>query len=179
MSELRQDLATKRWVIVATERAKRPDQFSRGDEKPALPPLDPNCPFCPGNEQLTPEVILRYPQEGDWQIRVVPNKFPALQGGGELVVQDPHGLSSMQGLGEHEVIIESRLHDLSFGTLPAEARRNVVDVFQARVRSLRLLPHIKFISIFRNHGRGAGTSLMHPHCPHRHADSAHSHPGGG
>jgi len=164
MSELRQDLATKRWVIIATERAKRPDQFKRGDEKPPVAPLDPKCPFCPGNEQLTPEVILRYPQEGPWEIRVIPNKFPALEGSGEVVVHEPHGLSTTNGYGSHEVIIESPKHNLSFATLPPQARRKMLDVFEVRLRSLRNLPHVKFISIFRNHGRAAGTSLIHPHC---------------
>ena len=163
MSTMRQDPATKRWVIISTERAKRPDQFSHGDGKPPLPSHDPNCPFCPGNEHNTPGVLLQYPQDGDWEVRSVPNKFPALEGAGELVVQEPHGLSSTQGLGNHEVLIESRLHDLSLGTLPPEARRTVIDVFETRFRSLRNLTHIKFISIFRNHGKAAGTSLVHPH----------------
>jgi UDPglucose--hexose-1-phosphate uridylyltransferase len=164
MSELRQDLGTKRWVVIATDRAKRPDQFAREDGKPAVPRLDPDCPFCPGNERFTPDVLLQYPQQGAWQIRVIPNKFPALQGTGELVVKEPHGLSSMSGFGNHEVLIESPVHNLAFATLPAAERRNVVDIIQARFRTLRNLSHIKFISVFRNHGRGAGTSLLHPHC---------------
>jgi UDPglucose--hexose-1-phosphate uridylyltransferase len=150
-------------VIIATERAKRPDQFARQDGKPPLPPVDANCPFCPGNEHLTPDVLLQYPRQGPWEIRVVPNKFPALHGAGELVVHDPHGLSSMQGFGSHEVIIESPVHNASFATLTQQGRRDVIDVFQVRFRSLRVSPHIKFISIFRNHGQAAGTSMLHPH----------------
>ena len=86
MPEIRQNIITRQWVIIATERARRPDQF-RSAEGPRkdLPQHDPTCPFCPGNEAMTPAETYRFPQTGSWQVRVFPNKFAALSSEGELI----------------------------------------------------------------------------------------------
>jgi UDPglucose--hexose-1-phosphate uridylyltransferase len=85
MSVIRQDPTTKEWVIIATERATCPDQFKRNHGQTNLPPRQPFCPFCPGNETPPPPEILRLPptENGNWDVRVVPNKFSALCETGE------------------------------------------------------------------------------------------------
>ena len=77
MSILRQDPTTKDWVIIATDRAKRPDDFKKTFAETTLPAHDPSCPFCHGQENQTPPDILRYPHDVhlDWRVRVVPNKL--------------------------------------------------------------------------------------------------------
>jgi galactose-1-phosphate uridylyltransferase len=79
MPELRQNFFTKEWVVIATERAKRPEQLIVHRAPKPIPSFSPNCPFCPGNEALTPPEILRLPNgDNSWKIRVIPNKFAAL-----------------------------------------------------------------------------------------------------
>jgi len=99
MPEFRQNRATKNWVIVATERAKRPHDFLVKEESKQLPEFDPSCPFCPGNEHMTPPPILTLEKDGKWNIRVIPNKYPALvpnvdlKKGDEIsIFQKDHGL---------------------------------------------------------------------------------------
>ena len=110
MPELRKDPITSRWVIVSTERGKRPSDFAA-----APPPKQLGfCPFCPGNEDKTPPEIMAYRKDGGppnrqgWQLRVVPNKFPALQVEGELDRQGDGIYDRMNGIGAHEVIIDRK-----------------------------------------------------------------------
>lgn len=119
MPEFRQNLATKEWIIIAAERAKRPEEFAK--ERPAAmeqPAYSPTCPFCPGNEGMTPEAILTIPYadpEGKWDVRVVPNKYPALvpSPDGEYQTRSewvgPH--LRRDGIGEHEIVVETPLHN--------------------------------------------------------------------
>ena len=161
LTELRQDPATRNWVVIAPERSSRPDSFglsrkSRLDES--------TCPFCPGREAETPaEVLLLNAEDGAWQVRVVPNKFPILAGGGSRRRHtSPQGFVSMPGVGRHEVVIESREHTDDLATASEVSTRRVLDAYRARYRSLRE-EAAAVIVIFRNHGPGAGTSLSHPH----------------
>lgn len=80
MNEIRQNKATKQWVIYASARRMRPHDFRQPQKNEPLPILDKNCPFCPGNEKMLPDIILQLPnnEKDRWQIRLVPNKFPAL-----------------------------------------------------------------------------------------------------
>ncbi|HZD72031.1 MAG TPA: galactose-1-phosphate uridylyltransferase [Actinomycetes bacterium] len=163
MSELRHDPFTRGWVIVAPERAARPHQLAR----PASPPASRHaaaCPFCPGREQDTPPELWRATgPDGQWQVRVVGNRFPALAGTGrpQRRLLD-HAFLAMDGLGHHEVVIESRHHDWDPATAQTAEVRRVLEAYRARYRALQderpgvILP-------FRNHGSGAGTSLPHPH----------------
>src|SRR5688572_10942760 len=114
MSELRKDPIIDRWVIIATERNRRPNDFVADNE----PDNGAFCPFCPGNEDKTPPEIMQWGRpEGaaanssGWNVRVVPNKFPALSTEGDI---EPQGLGMfdlMPGIGAHEVVIESTRHD--------------------------------------------------------------------
>lgn len=125
------------------------------------------CPFCPGHEMLTPHEIFALrsgPGPGDWQVRVVPNKFPALQ-----VEEDHHRIEegplfrSMGGCGAHEVVIESPEHHRFLAQQPLEQIERLLET--VRLRYLDLMREVRFqaIIIFKNHGARAGTSLTHPH----------------
>jgi len=164
MPELRQNMATKEWVIIATERAKRPEQFiqankERVEERPAYAA---NCPFCPGNEELDLE-RLRLPEQGDWIVRVVQNRYPALRESGDRV-RHFEGLNpSIAGVGYHEVVVESRLHNTSPATEEVEEIERTLWAFQMRGRAMRADQRIEQIVYFKNHGLSAGASLVHPH----------------
>jgi UDPglucose--hexose-1-phosphate uridylyltransferase len=123
MSELRKDPVTGRWVIISTERGKRPSDF--GIQKPKI--KEGFCPFCPGNEEKTPPEIMAFRQEGGsrngpgWRLRVVPNKFPALRVEGEISREGVGLYDKMSGIGAHEVIIETPDHQETMATLAPKA----------------------------------------------------------
>ncbi|HHW41147.1 MAG TPA: galactose-1-phosphate uridylyltransferase [Syntrophomonadaceae bacterium] len=165
MPELRQEPVTKKWVIIATERSKRPSDFpvKQEERKGGI------CPFCKGNENLTPPEIISYrepetkPNEPGWWIRVVPNKFPALQR--ERTENPPKEdfYTVLPGTGAHEVIIEASEHDTS---LERQSLSQLVEIFRSwRERHNHLMneDEIKYVQIFKNEGAVAGASLQHPH----------------
>ncbi|MFI2372177.1 galactose-1-phosphate uridylyltransferase [Streptomyces sp. NPDC018833] len=166
MSELRRDPFTLAWVVIAPERADRPQRTMPAlSAAPAVTGDDPDCPFCPGRELDTPDEVWRLPDEpaGAWAVRVVPNRYPVLTRGDQPAHHRTNGLrTSADGIGSHEVVIESPRHrwDLADGDDSAVA--NVLRAYRARSLALRgrrpglVLP-------FRNHGAAAGTSLSHPH----------------
>ncbi len=166
MPELRKDPITGRWVIISTERRKRPSAFRATQ---AVPVPDGVCPFCEGHEEYTPREVLSYRRNGGapngpgWDVRVVPNKFPALQVEGELDRQGEGLFDKMNGIGAHEVIIEAPQHDASLATLPANAVERVLWAFRERVLDLKQDRRFRYILIFKNHGEAAGASLDHPH----------------
>ena len=166
MPELRKDPITGRWVIISTERRKRPDAF-RVERLEVIDDLI--CPFCDGHEDYTPSEVLSYRRNGGvangpgWDVRVVPNKFPALQVEGDL---DRHGeglFDKMNGIGAHEVIIETPDHKATLATLPATAVERVLWAFRERVLDLKQDKRFRYILIFKNHGAAAGASLDHTH----------------
>jgi len=169
MPELRQDPTTKQWVIIARERAKRPHNFVRPGNIALLPEYEKDCPFCPGNEGLTPPETLAYRQQGPangpgWWVRVVPNKFSALVPEGSLLRQEEDGLfRKMDGVGKHEVIIETPQHNQCLALLAEQQVEDILLAYRERYLTLREDPRFKLIIIFKNHGRAAGTSLEHPH----------------
>jgi len=84
MPEMRQNRFTKEWVVIATERAKRPEELKTKHELKPLPSYSPTCPFCPGNEAMSPGEVMRLNgADGNWRVKVVPNKFAALSRVGE------------------------------------------------------------------------------------------------
>lgn len=167
MSELRQDVTTGEWVVFATERAKRPHDFTPSSFARKGPPPQEQCPFCPGREEMTPPEVARLPgrsQKEAWSVRVVPNRFAALSPEGK----PHHGLRDghfpwMSGSGAHEVVIETPVHDISPAQMSEEDMIAVFMVYRGRYRALQKLPGVKAIVIFKNHGERAGTSLAHPH----------------
>jgi len=165
MSELRKDPVVGRWVIISTERARRPSDFPSGGtgRKGGI------CVFCEGQEARTPEEILAIRNPGSapngpgWSLRVVPNKFPALRIEGEIELAGEGLYDRMSGVGAHEVIIESPDHDASLGTLPPDRVADVLQAFRDRLRDLRKDPRFEHAIVFKNHGEAAGASLEHPH----------------
>ena len=167
MSELRQDPTTKAWVILAPERAKRPQQKPKMRRAEELPSWDPTCPFCPGNEDQTPDAVFRLPvsdQGSAWEIRVVPNRFAALEPGGDgTMIEEERLFRKRAGIGAHEVIIETPSHNTPMALMTYEQVEKVLIAYQERYNTLKKNGHIKFITIFKNHGWASGTSLVHPH----------------
>jgi UDPglucose--hexose-1-phosphate uridylyltransferase len=169
MSELRLNRATKEWIIVATERAKRLHQFHTVLPKEKLPPFDPACPFCPGNEKKTPPEIYALrkknslPNRPGWRIRVVDNKYPALYAKEKMAKITGRFFKTTSGVGKHEVIIETTRHNQSLANLSLKQTEEVCRVYWRRYRILEKDRRFKLIIIFRNHGLTAGTSLRHPH----------------
>ncbi len=166
MPELRKDPVTGRWVIIATDRAKRPTDFVREHVQIRGSGF---CPFCYGNESKTPPEILAYRSDGSardtpgWSLRVVPNKFPALGIEGSLNRQGEGLYDKMNGIGAHEVIIETPDHNLTLATMPVDKVEAVLWAYRDRILDLKKDRRFKYILIFKNHGEAAGASLEHTH----------------
>ena len=164
MPELRKDPVLGRSVIISTERAKRPSDYASsaaGTAEASSP--ERACPFCPGNEDQPPPEVLRRETDGSWQVRVVPNRFPALVREGEL---DRRGIGiydRMNGIGAHEVIIETPDHSLSLADLDPDAIAGVLHAFRDRAVHLAKDHRIRYALVFKNHGSSAGASLSHSH----------------
>jgi UDPglucose--hexose-1-phosphate uridylyltransferase len=165
MSEMRQNKATKHWVIYAPERKKRPKDFQRPEKRRDLPPHDSSCPFCPGNEEMLPGIIteLLSSDGNQWQTRVVPNKFPALTLQDDKERRRKGFYVAMPGFGRHEVIIESPRHDDNIARMSVEQVGSIIETYHNRYVDLMKQHGNMMTIIFRNHGARAGTSLLHPH----------------
>jgi UDPglucose--hexose-1-phosphate uridylyltransferase len=170
MSEIRQDLLSRRWVIIGGERAGRPNEFLEA----ATRPRDLFCPFCAGHEAETPPAVATYGASGPapWLVRVVPNKFPALtmEGssvGGTLPVPSPvngtRSVPTTYGIGRHEVIIESPEHVSTLSELNDEEVETVFTAYRDRLLQLSADGAYRYVQIFKNVGPAAGASLEHLH----------------
>src|SRR6266545_833807 len=165
MPELRKDPVVGRWVIISTERGRRPSDFVPEPVRPHLT----TCVFCPGSEDKTPPEIVagRLPGSGPdtpgWSYRVVPNRFPALRIEGELEASAEGLFDRMEGIGAHEVVIETPDHRASLATMPLEAAANVLLAYRERVVDLKKDGRFQYVLVFKNHGESAGASLEHPH----------------
>jgi UDPglucose--hexose-1-phosphate uridylyltransferase len=166
MPELRKDPVTGRWVIISTERRKRPTDFRL--ESVTIPP-DSACPFCDGHEHMTPRELLAHRHNGSgpnspgWDLRVIPNQFPVLRVEGTLDRQGEGLFDKMNGIGAHEVIIESPRHEDTLATMTEAAVEQVLWAFRARVQDLKQDRRFRYIIIFKNHGAAAGAALDHTH----------------
>jgi UDPglucose--hexose-1-phosphate uridylyltransferase len=166
MPELRKDPVTGRWVIISTERRRRPDEYRV--QRPAAVRSE-TCPFCPGHEDWTPPEVLAYRHNGHgadrsgWQVRVVPNKFPALRVEGGLDREGEGLFDRMNGIGAHEVIIETPNHDRTLATMSEPEIERVLWAFRERVNDLKRDGRLRYILIFKNHGAAAGATLEHAH----------------
>ncbi len=166
MPELRKDPIIGRWIIISTERGKRPTDFivEKTLAKGGF------CPLCPGNENTTPPEVLIYsqyptrqPNKPGWDVRVVPNKYPALVIEGELSKEGDGLYDKMNGIGAHEVIIETPDHNETFTHLPPERMVKVFWAFRDRLTDLSNDPRFRYVMIFKNYGAAAGASLEHSH----------------
>lgn len=165
MSELRKDPVIGRWVIIASERAERPSDYLSAE----YPVSNGFCPFCEGHEDVTPPEILAFrdentsPDTPGWNIRVVSNKYPALQIEGELDSRGVGLYDKMNGVGAHEVIIETPSHNKTLTELDPDYFRKVFLSYKLRMVDLKGDDRFRYVIIFKNHGRAAGASLEHSH----------------
>ncbi|MDD5425409.1 MAG: galactose-1-phosphate uridylyltransferase [candidate division Zixibacteria bacterium] len=164
MPEFRQNKATKEWVILTPERGKRPVDFVKNlpPRKP-LPAYKDDCPFCPKNEHLTLEPIYTYPSPDRWQVRVVPNKYAALQPSLATTRSWVGSFLSAKGFGIAEVVIEHPRHDNTPALMTVDEVTQVLKAYRQRQIEISKNEKINLVTIFRNHGARAGTSLEHPH----------------
>jgi UDPglucose--hexose-1-phosphate uridylyltransferase len=168
MPELRKDPIVDRWVIIATDRARRPQDYSIDRE----PPRAGLCPFCPGHEDKTPSEVLAYrPMDGPaarantpgWSLRVFPNKFPVLKVEGGVDREGDGPYDRMNGIGAHEVIVETPDHARGLSQLSAAELEQVLTAYRDRMIDLHRDQRMKYVMVFRNSGRAAGASVEHPH----------------
>jgi len=166
MPELRKDPIIERWVIISVERGKKPTDYNSiqvSKKKGGF------CPFCSGNEHTCPPEIIAFrpdrskPNTPGWTLRVVPNKFPALQIEGHLTKTGEGIYDRMNGIGAHEVIIENPDHELTLSTMPLNAVENVLLAYHYRMADLKKDIRFKYVLIFKNEGDAAGASLEHSH----------------
>ena len=166
MSELRHDPLARRWVIIATERSRRPSDYL-GTAEPI--PETGFCPFCPGNEDKTPPEITAVRPPGSppngpgWEIRVIPNRYPALAIEGDHERRAVGMYDRMRGVGAHEVFVESPEHGLDMAEMDPTHLEKILLQYQERLKDLGRDPRFKYVLIFRNHGAVAGATLAHPH----------------
>jgi UDPglucose--hexose-1-phosphate uridylyltransferase len=165
MPELRKDPIIDRWVIISTERGKRPVFFT----EEATPPKAGMCPLCPGNENMTPSEVYAIrpdsskPNTPNWVLRVVPNKFPALRIEGGLNKEGIGLYDKMNGIGAHEVIVETPSHGQTLSTMDVREIQRVFIAYKERMIDLTNDKRFKYMMVFKNHGSIAGASLDHSH----------------
>ena len=166
MTELRKDPVIDNWVIISTERGRRPLDYTiktEGKKKDS-------CVFCEGNEGETPPEVFAFREKGTmengpgWKVRVIPNKYPALQMEEKgIIVEEAGMLKKMDGLGVHEVIIETPHHQKDFDDLSVDNIVLILKTYRERYLYLSKDKRIKYILIFKNYGIDGGASLEHPH----------------
>ncbi|MBS3918172.1 MAG: galactose-1-phosphate uridylyltransferase [Deltaproteobacteria bacterium] len=165
MPELRKDPIYGRWVIIATERSRRPSDFAP-EERISTGGF---CPLCEGNEDRTPPEVLAFrdngtpPNSPGWSLRVVPNKFPALRIEGELDREGEGIYDKMNGIGAHEVVVETPQHSETLSTLPLKGVEKVLWAYRDRIVDLRRDERLRHVLVFKNYGSAAGASLEHSH----------------
>jgi len=181
LSEFRYDPIKRTWVILSTERGRRPNQYLSSSQALIEPKI---CPFCEGNETMTPPEVFSIrgsmakdsgypfapesePDSPGWRVRVVPNKFPALTetAPGEVITSpDIAGIhSSIPGSGVHEIIIETPVKDRQMADMDANELEDILLVYQERLKTHLHGGKYKTVFLFKNHGKEAGASLVHSH----------------
>ncbi|MDD4939864.1 MAG: galactose-1-phosphate uridylyltransferase [Candidatus Omnitrophica bacterium] len=159
MPELRKDPILGRWVIIATERAKRPDQFSGSSQQDYA---EKPCPFCEGKEPSTPPEIYSsrprhtMPNGPGWELRVVPSIAPFLRIEGEIDRRGKGLYDLMNGIGAHEIIIETNEHISNMADLSEGQIAKVITCYIDRINDLEKDQRFKYVLVFKNHGWIAG-----------------------
>ena len=165
MSDYRYQPLTDQWILVAENREQRPNDYRpRVEYHPDRP-----CPFCVGQEPETPEALAFYPGSsrlGEWLVRVVPNKFPALKAADPIARHHIGPYQRQVGFGIHELIVLSPRHVESFSELTPAERHTTLVAFQDRVRLAWTWPDIQHVVLFENCRSDAGASIQHVHCQH-------------
>lgn len=166
MPELRYDPLRQCWVSIAAERGLRPSDFVKPTDVLAGGDF---CPFCPGNEHVTPPEVYALRPDGSppdgpgWELRVVPSKFRALSIEGELTREVVGVFEKMNGFGAHEVVIETPQHDLGMADYPLQHLEAIIRAYLSRLIELGRDLRFRYIMISKNHGGAAGATLVHSH----------------
>ena len=165
MSEIRENRLTGEWVLIAPERGGRGMTLALRPSPLEVPAYLATCPFCPGNESASQERFRLEDEDGRWSLRSVVNKFSVLSPTGEVTLADcpPAGESSVNGVGLHEVLIESPRHDLTMALYPVAHVQRILDTFRHRFLEFHADPRVKHVIIFKNQGLDAGATQQHPH----------------
>ncbi len=163
ITELRQDLVTGDWVVIAAGRAKRPEEFvSQKREKVIEDPGQP-CFFCQPEETGQEKDVLIYENSnGEWSLRVFPNKYPAFSRSKRIKHFEEGPYFGMNGVGYHELLV-TRDHERQIANLDVSEVAEIIDAYQDRYISLMNKQSVNYIEIFHNHGKEAGASINHPH----------------
>jgi UDPglucose--hexose-1-phosphate uridylyltransferase len=179
-NDLRKDYLLNRWVVIATERGRRPTDFAKPKNEAAKPSV---CPMCVGSENMTPPAVMLYQKEDgeikrrqdplvgegerpkNWLVRVIPNLYPAFSPPKQPEDQKQIVKSEflLNAIGHHEVIVESPNHDEDPADAELPQLELVINAYIERLRELSIKPYVNYVSIFRNHGLEAGASLSHAH----------------
>ena len=159
MGLLRKDYILDRWVYYASMRGKRPREFKNVTVKEE----SKLCLFCPGNEKLTPPEIGRVEYKNSWKMRWFLNKFPAVELKGNPKLKFRIFLTEGKAYGAHEIVVETSHHKSQLADLPVKYMRELLEVYKVRAHELGRLKDIKYVQIFKNHGKDAGTSVVHSH----------------
>ncbi len=166
MSEIRLNRLTGEWVIIAPERAKRGGNLARPPEPAEIPAFVAACPFCPGNEATaTGECYRADGADGQWAVRSFVNKFSVLSTAGDVALAkrgDDVG-ENVNGVGRHEVLVESPRHDLTIAQFPPEQVQRILEAYRHRFIEFYADPRVRHVIVFKNHGADAGASQQHPH----------------
>lgn len=161
MGEVRKDYLLDRWVIIASERGKRPHEFAQPAAKAVG---QKNCAFCPGQESSTPDEVLRISDGGSWKMRVFPNKFGAVHPSGNWNIKTDNAFFTFSdNFGYAEVLVETPQHGKELADLPIEDVAMLLQLCQERITALSAKPGVRYVAAFKNHGAAAGTSVQHTH----------------
>ena len=163
MSELRYNIVTKDWVVIATERAKRPDSFKKPKSEKVIPAYSKECPFCPGNEGDLHDETYRLGTETAWNVRAIYNKYPALSPDTKEDRKIAGMYNYITGYGIHEVMVEHPSHNCIIPLMTDGEVKNILNMYKERYVSISGVKGIEAITIFKNHGPAAGCSQEHPH----------------
>ena len=159
MGVIRKDYLLDRWIYYASSRGKRPREFKSITSKEE----SKMCFFCPGNEHLTPREIGRVEYKGSWKMRWFLNKFPAVEQKKHSKLKSKKFFSEGPNYGVHEIIVENNHHKSQLWDLPIKDYMDLFEVYKLRINALGRQKGIKYVEIFKNHGKDAGTSLLHSH----------------
>lgn len=159
MGIIRKDYLLDRWVYYATERKKRPRELKSVEVKSSAK----TCVFCPSNENMTPKEIGRVKYKNSWKMRWFLNKFSAVDKKGKPFLKSKKFFSEGNSYGIHEIITETRHHKSQLADLPVKDIKELLEVYNFRIKELGKMNGIKYVQVFKNHGKDAGTSLVHSH----------------
>ncbi|MFZ5982215.1 MAG: galactose-1-phosphate uridylyltransferase [Patescibacteria group bacterium] len=163
ISELRQDLVTGDWVVIATGRAKRAEDFSKSKREAIPESTDKPCFLCfPEETEQEKDVLMYNTASGDWSLRVFPNKFPAFKTDEKIDTFEEGPYFAMEGTGYHE-IVDTRDHHRQIAQMNALEVAEIIDAYQDRYVDLMRKKNVNYIEIYHNHGREAGATANHPH----------------